>query len=367
MSGAPELSKVPEAEQKVLLRALSKEPNERFPSCAEFVQGLREVIEPRPVKEEAATGRMTGPRWVMVFAALLVAVVLARYFMTNPTKSLDKEETAVKTVSWLPDQWAPASPDEPIVEDRNTNRYFRQISRTFDGQTVTMVVVPHRAPTDPPTFYMMRDKVWNDLFKVYRNDPGSKTFRDKCLSFPGCSRFKKQLEGNEWTKGAWAGRGAVRDLGVDGKDRGRIPVFRVCPVEGECMAEWMGGRLPRLDQYQKAAGISEDKLPAVFDGSTADLPLNPPDGPWPIDRFGRDENAFGCRQLMTNGKEYTRSLFQRSDELPLKDVKTLDAVHLMNKGYLSPLPPSVEELTKTGMAPCDSTDFDSSFRVVLER
>src|SRR5262249_35458149 len=42
----PDLSGVPEAEQKVLLRALAKKPDERFPTCVAFAQALREARAP---------------------------------------------------------------------------------------------------------------------------------------------------------------------------------------------------------------------------------------------------------------------------------------------------------------------------------
>jgi tetratricopeptide (TPR) repeat protein len=42
----PDLSGLPSAEQKVLLRALAKKPDERFPTCVAFVQALREALTP---------------------------------------------------------------------------------------------------------------------------------------------------------------------------------------------------------------------------------------------------------------------------------------------------------------------------------
>jgi len=42
----PDLSGLPPAEQKVLLRALAKKPDERFPTCVAFVQALSETLMP---------------------------------------------------------------------------------------------------------------------------------------------------------------------------------------------------------------------------------------------------------------------------------------------------------------------------------
>jgi serine/threonine protein kinase len=41
--GKPELNAVPPADRQVLLRALAKNPEERYPSCAEFIKGLLEA------------------------------------------------------------------------------------------------------------------------------------------------------------------------------------------------------------------------------------------------------------------------------------------------------------------------------------
>jgi len=49
MQGAPDLSSLMLADRAVVSRALSKNPEHRFPSCLEFVRSLRQVVTPRPV------------------------------------------------------------------------------------------------------------------------------------------------------------------------------------------------------------------------------------------------------------------------------------------------------------------------------
>ncbi len=44
LQGSPDLGPLPEAEQRALLRALAKEPSERYPTCSAFIQELREAL-----------------------------------------------------------------------------------------------------------------------------------------------------------------------------------------------------------------------------------------------------------------------------------------------------------------------------------
>jgi eukaryotic-like serine/threonine-protein kinase len=43
LEGTPDLAKLPEPEQRVLLKALEKQPGQRYPSCLDFVQVLERV------------------------------------------------------------------------------------------------------------------------------------------------------------------------------------------------------------------------------------------------------------------------------------------------------------------------------------
>jgi len=86
LSAAPSLEPLPQAEQQVLLKALAKKGDQRYPSCTEFVRALEEATS------EICSGNSGGgntqgsgnrarlPRLValsLAFAVLLVALILA--------------------------------------------------------------------------------------------------------------------------------------------------------------------------------------------------------------------------------------------------------------------------------------------------
>ena len=75
LTGKPDLSGVKEAEQRVLLKALAKKPDDRYPSCKAFVQDLAQALAPGT--KEARPVPPRSPRQVMLLTAALVVVAAA--------------------------------------------------------------------------------------------------------------------------------------------------------------------------------------------------------------------------------------------------------------------------------------------------
>jgi hypothetical protein len=73
LHGEPDLTMGPETERPPLLRALSKEPAERWPSCRAFVDALRTAAA-----GETKTGaRRAWPQWTAWAALALLALLLS--------------------------------------------------------------------------------------------------------------------------------------------------------------------------------------------------------------------------------------------------------------------------------------------------
>src|SRR5581483_8860140 len=62
INGVPDLNSLPAADQPVIARALSKKPDDRWPTCAEMVRELKLGGVPRPPTTPAMTPPMRATR-----------------------------------------------------------------------------------------------------------------------------------------------------------------------------------------------------------------------------------------------------------------------------------------------------------------
>jgi serine/threonine protein kinase len=363
LTAEPQLEPLPAAEQAVLKRALAKEPNQRFPSCVAFAQALREATGPAkaaPAQGWGAKVAVASLAFALVAVLIALSAVLWRPQPPEPPKVV---------VSWQPRGWEPEDRTD-TVEDRNGRQYYRRLVREVGAQKVVVVAVRQVTPEDPPTFYITENKVWNDLYAAFMSDPKSDELLRKYSSRPGCGVLVR----NEWRKGGWAPNrnpdpNQEPFLGVDG-DRGRLPVFRVTVTEAHCFAEWLDGRLPSRRQWRKAAGEGEDPRPGPFDGDPGDamgLAINRTDGPWPVDRGARDVSIYGCRQMASNGREWTRDLDDKVSVIPLEGMLGRRSAYQQGQSYLSQKPLTFQAMSDPRVGDCTEPSFEVTFRIVLEQ
>lgn len=341
----PDLDPLPEAEQRVLLKALAKDPNDRYPTCLEFAKALREaVLEPARRPEPS--------RWhsVRLVAAVLLTCGLTIGVLDRVMPRPPAPSSVVSVRGWEP------ADDEATVIDGWT--YPRRLTRTVAGERLVAILIPATKPGDPPPFYMLENKVTNRVFKEVW-DAASKPTDGPAL-YPGV-----------WRKGAPGGKDG-EGLGIDG-DRERWPVVAVTLPEAMFVAEQLGGQVPTMAQWRKATGALGDDTaegpgitdPAdprsqVFAGGIAT--------PWQVDMPTADVSVYGIHQLVSNGLEWSREsedgkLLKRFDVLLTPPYANLFG---QEWGAAERLSYTRIRETKKLSKWTETTDPTAGFRIVLE-
>jgi formylglycine-generating enzyme required for sulfatase activity len=401
----PNVSEVPEKEQKVLLRALSKNPDKRFPGCVAFVEALKEASA--PPKPPAPSRAPNVKVLVASLAAVLIAFSIGAWLIW-PAKPLPP-------APWLPEGWEAESAS--LVQDRQGHEFYQRLKRSVGGQDVVMVAILQKTTADLPTFYAMENKVSNDFYGVFMADPRSEQLFAKYKSRPGCDKLVSpgplafldhddedeldkvlalasaigladsprgpnpfatlaaRITGRRlplWCRGGYAPEASPPSLflGFAGP-KGRLPVFRVTPTEAHCFAEWLGGRLPSKRQWLESSGLYDDhKNAGPFEGDINDRAglavASFLIGPRPIDWGPLNVSPRGCRQMAGNGFEWTRDLIDKDGEIPLEEMRATRQVIYLGQSYLNREPATFESLKEERAKYCTEASYDIGFRVVIE-
>jgi hypothetical protein len=355
LEATPDLAPLPAAEQRVLLKALAKKPEDRFPSCKAFTDALREAVAPPPPPPSP------WPRRAIVGGAVAVGCGLA-YLLFMLFAGPPPPPPPPPEVDWKPAGWEPAA-DAAVKTDVGGKKFFDKVERPVGDVTLTAVLVPHARPTDKAaSFYLLRDKVTNRVFRAVWGEAGPAE---------ALARFRP----GRWGQGAgplpgrWKDGASVPgkpDLGTAG-DRLDLPVVKVTAVEAALAAFALGGHLPTFDHWAQAVGLD--------DGPDAGPPFDPAkvalrkDRPQPVTPATADLTPDGVHQLLSNGLEWTRTTRARREFSPFADPPTDDLL-VTGADWYATSPPSFKELRGGGRRrqyPWHNTDEQIGFRVVLEQ
>src|SRR5262249_22600470 len=141
-------------------------------------------------------------------------------------------------------------------------------------------------------------------------------------------------------------------------------------------AKWLGGKLPKCEQWDKAAGAFDPGgRTGPFQGSWSPgdktgvaIGRGPTEGPLPVGTATRDLSPFGCRDLAGHGAEWTRNIETPGKLIPLAAGDTANVI-LRGRTYRAIKPFLFKDLNSPGEGEAadylESSD-ETGFRVVLE-
>jgi serine/threonine protein kinase len=338
----PDIATLDEAEQRVLLKAVAKDPDERYLSCRAFAEALGQALskEERETRPEPQPQRL-GWRWLFLAGALVLLLAFVGYRALFPPESLSRSAKLEAPPIHLP-AGAEKLSDE-ILSDQNSTQYYKSIACRLpgDNEPIEFVLVPKRAREDPDTFYIMKNKVSVGLYRKFAD------------AHPELAPRK------EWNP---------QHLGDD------YPALGVGVEDAYHFAQYLHGNLPTRKEWDKAAGrYLPDRGEGPYKGTwtaKSKLRIAVNRQPMPVGKAEDDESPYGCRDMAGNGFEWTRDV-DHGRQVPIADAKG-EGVHLRGQGYEAPHPLRYRDLeqaggaVKTALWPYQDPNEEIGFRIVIE-
>jgi serine/threonine protein kinase/formylglycine-generating enzyme required for sulfatase activity len=256
-------------------------------------------------------------------------------------------------VAWRPEDkgWQDV-PNAEVKPDYTGTMYADKIDVVRDGMPFRFLLFAQSAANNEiRTFYIMENKVSFEQFQRFAMTGGAK--------------------GNKWKE--------PDDVGGD-YPKPKYPVFNVTVEDADRFAQWLGGKLPTLDQWDRAAGRFEAKErrgEGPYQGTwdpTKPLKIavwRGDKGPMECGKAEDDVSIFGVHDMAGNGREWTRNVFGGAETVPLvkltEDRKKNKLVLLRGHTFQDQYPP-----LQFNMLDEERTAFylqsypDIGFRVVIE-
>jgi serine/threonine protein kinase len=366
----PDLHPLSAAEQEVLLKALAKNPKDRYESCAQFIQALAVAVHPPP--PQTSTPRPMSWTWLVLSGILIFLLVilltlgvtgilpserLAELFgitrpgpVENGGNGSGEREPPPPPVM-LPAGFEPADGSQELLSELDRATYHTRIRPV--GRDITFVLIPTTRSSDLRTFYMQETKVSNAMFAEFARE------------------HPEKVADETWQQGALAG-----DQLLSAEEHPDLPVFHVTVDAASEFAHWLGGKLPSIAQWDKAAGFYDrpESAEGPYDpswttGDSANLAIGRSSlGPLPVGSALCDvSEPYRCRDMAGNGFEWTRDLTS-GRQVPQAEYDG-ESVVIRGQSYEANYPLRYRDIDADPKGHAEQyggANYDIGFRVVIE-
>jgi serine/threonine protein kinase len=325
--------KVPAEVERVVLRCLEKSPARRPQSARELSEALRKAAGLQDIGD-VSTERRPRRRTILIVLALSVPLALSTIFMWPRAVSVPAGCVADRSarLERIRDRWYPV-------------RVERVLS---DGTRIPFLLIKQDRSGEPEPFYIMETKTWNGLFARF------------------CHENKSVVADSE----VW--RPISDGKFPEGWDD-QLPALNMTADQAHRCALWLGGKLPTVEQWDKAAGLYDrgdrtgpylgtwdyrDKLAIAV---ARDRPL-------PVGTARQDLSPNGCRDMAGNGLEWTRTPMTSAVEFP-PPPGSIELILTRGRRFSAPGPLRYDDLRdrlKGDAGEFDKADEEIGFRVVIE-
>jgi formylglycine-generating enzyme required for sulfatase activity len=419
--GTPNLEPLPKPEQDVILKALSKDPTKRYPSCLQFVGQLEEVAKP-PTPGQPGRRRLPSaalPLFILFMIVAMPAVHIAyRRWFAPPVKP-----ASTFTLEALQPLMLNSGAEQTFSLRIQRDHFQEPVHLTFAGlpQHVHIDQTDIPGDADSVELHAKADRETGSLTtRVEVSAEGGDLHQATVLSLtvlwvpegyePVGTATEEDLQHNPYyiqLKGQGAERAGVEFVLVLKKrpadpdtfymmvDKVSAGLYRrfaakagskirpcrddvgvECPALGvyvddayQC-ALWLGGNLPTTRQWDKAAGLfdQEGRLGPFRGTWKRNMPLP---GvaiqlrePRPVGTSGDDVSVFRCRDMAGNGLEWTRTM-NDDNTVPIADPPKDARVFQRGQDYHFKEPLLFANIDQAVLEYV-RTDAVVGFRVVLE-